>query len=250
MLYVPHRLTQAVLTPIPRAPLDGIPAVPQLRAQLDKGPHMEGAEPYRKEGRGPRRSHSFSGVENSVEEEESDGTEGVPAPVGGAQGTGGPALSQSHQPVSQQSEPSLLAIMQKMTHIMANLQADSPSESPRPQALKTSSMKAQELLYGTQTFKLRSFIQYFQVIFHNDPANFSQDRKKVLYATSFLIGRASKWIEHYLSNLANQDPNYLLNSWNLFEYQIFALFGDPNEVRKAEEELDYLRMKEGGHVCL
>ncbi|MBW0512996.1 hypothetical protein O181_052711 [Austropuccinia psidii MF-1] len=53
---------QDVLTPAPRAPLDGTPAVPQLRAQLDRGPHMEGAEPSRKEGRGPRRSSSFSGV--------------------------------------------------------------------------------------------------------------------------------------------------------------------------------------------
>ncbi|MBW0480105.1 hypothetical protein O181_019820 [Austropuccinia psidii MF-1] len=128
--------TQAVLTPAPRAPLDGTPAFPQLGAQLDRGPHMEGAAPSRKEGRGPRRSGSFSGVvgrypgtsrttfkgpgadgeeeeENSVEEEESDGTEGAPAPVGVSQGTGGPTLAQS--------EPSLLAIMQQMTQTMDNL---------------------------------------------------------------------------------------------------------------------------------
>ncbi|MBW0589867.1 hypothetical protein O181_129582, partial [Austropuccinia psidii MF-1] len=36
----------------------------------------------------------------------------------------------------------------------------------------------------------------------------------------------------------------------LFESQLFTLFGDPNEVRKAEAELDSLRMKEGGHVSL
>ncbi|MBW0519884.1 hypothetical protein O181_059599 [Austropuccinia psidii MF-1] len=34
--------------------------------------------------------------ENSVEEEVSDGTEGVPAPVGESQGTGGPTLAQSN----------------------------------------------------------------------------------------------------------------------------------------------------------
>ncbi|MBW0481036.1 hypothetical protein O181_020751 [Austropuccinia psidii MF-1] len=117
---------QSVLTPTPRAPLDGTPEVPQLRAQLDRGPCIKGAAPSRKEGRGPRRSYTFSGVvggfpgtsriifrgpgedgeeeeENSVEEEDSDGTEGVPAPVGASQGTGGPNLAQS--------EPSLLAIM-------------------------------------------------------------------------------------------------------------------------------------------
>ncbi|MBW0517815.1 hypothetical protein O181_057530 [Austropuccinia psidii MF-1] len=43
---------------------------------------------------------------NSVEEEEYDGTEGVPAPVGASQGTKGPTLAQSNQPVSHQSEPS------------------------------------------------------------------------------------------------------------------------------------------------
>ncbi|MBW0571777.1 hypothetical protein O181_111492 [Austropuccinia psidii MF-1] len=36
----------------------------------------------------------------------------------------------------------------------------------------------------------------------------------------------------------------------LFVSQLFTLFGDPNEIRKAEAELDSLRMKEGGHVSL
>ncbi|MBW0562363.1 hypothetical protein O181_102078 [Austropuccinia psidii MF-1] len=245
--------TQAFLTPTPRAPLDGTPAVSQLRAHLDRGGNMEGAAPFRKEGRVPRRSSSFSGVvggfpgnsrtifrgpgedgeeeeENSVEEEESN--------------------AQSNQPVSHQSEPSLLAIMQQMTQIMDNLQEDSSSEASRPPAFKTLSMKAPECFERTQPFKVRSFIQSCQLIFHNYPANFSQDRKKVLYVASFLIGRDAKWIEPYLSNLTNQNPNYLLNSWKLFESQLFTLCGDPNEVRKAEAELDSLRMKEGVHVSL
>ncbi|MBW0580273.1 hypothetical protein O181_119988 [Austropuccinia psidii MF-1] len=174
---------------------------------------MEGAAPSRKEGRGPRRSCSFSGVVGGFpglsrtiskgpgedgEEEESDGTEGVPAPVGASRGTGGPTLAQSNQPVSHQSEPSLLDIMQQMNQIMANLQAASSSDSSRPQAFKTPSMRAPQCFDGTRPFKVRSFIQSCQLIFHNDPANLSQDRKKVLYATSFLIGRATKWIEPYL----------------------------------------------------
>ncbi|MBW0585130.1 hypothetical protein O181_124845 [Austropuccinia psidii MF-1] len=218
--------TQAVLTPTTIAPLDGTPAASQLRALLDRGPNVEGAAPSRKEGRGPRRSYSFSGVagrfpgtsrtifrgpggdgeeeeENSVEEEDSDGTEDVPAPVRESQGSDGPTLAQSNQPVSHQYEPSLLAIMKQMTQIMANLQADSSSEASRPPAFKTPSMKAPECFDGTQPFKVRRFIQSCQLIFHNDPANFSQDKMKALYATSFLIGRAAKWIEPYLSNLTN-----------------------------------------------
>ncbi|MBW0524358.1 hypothetical protein O181_064073 [Austropuccinia psidii MF-1] len=264
---------QAVLTPTPRALLDGTPEVPQLRAQLDRKPTMEGAAPSRKEGRGPRRSTSLSGVvggfprlsrttfkgpgedgeeeeENSVEEEDSDGTEVVPAAMGVSQDTGGPTLTQSNQPVSHQSETSLLAIMQQMTQIMANLQEASSSYSSTPPAFKTPSMKAPECFDGTQPFKVRSFIQYCQLIFHNDPENLSQDRKKVLYSTSFLIGRAAKWIEPYLFNLTNQDPNCLLNSWQLFKSQLFTLFGDPNEVRKSEAESDSSRMKECGHVSL
>ncbi|MBW0491457.1 hypothetical protein O181_031172 [Austropuccinia psidii MF-1] len=72
-------------------------------------------------------------MENSVEEEDSDGTEGVPAPVGASQCTGGPNLAQSNQPISHQSEPFLLPIMQKMTHIMANIQKSASSEASRLQ---------------------------------------------------------------------------------------------------------------------
>ncbi|MBW0562321.1 hypothetical protein O181_102036 [Austropuccinia psidii MF-1] len=154
--------------------------------------------------------------ENSVEEEESDGTKGVPAPVGASLGTGEPTIAQSDQPFSHQSDASFLAIMQQMTQIMANLQEASSSDSSRPPAIKTPSMKAPECFYETQPFRFRSFIQSCQLSFHNDPANFSQDRKKVLNATSFFIGRAEKWIEPYLSNITNQDPSYLLNPWKLF----------------------------------
>ncbi|MBW0585119.1 hypothetical protein O181_124834, partial [Austropuccinia psidii MF-1] len=93
------------------APLDGTPAVPQLRAKLDRGPILEGAAPSRKEGRGPRRSSSFSGVVGGFpgasrtifkgpgedgEEEGSDGTEGVSAAVEASQGTGGPTLTSAN----------------------------------------------------------------------------------------------------------------------------------------------------------
>ncbi|MBW0549551.1 hypothetical protein O181_089266 [Austropuccinia psidii MF-1] len=243
--------SQAVLTLTPRAPFDGTPAVLPLNDQLDRGPNKEGAAPSRKEGRVPKRSNSFSGVvggfpgvsrtsfrgpgedgeeeeENSVEEGDSDGTEAPPAPVGASEGTRGPTLAQSDQPISHQTEPSLLAIMQKMTQIMANLQSATSSEVSRPTAFKTSSMKAPECFDGTQPF----------------------NSEKVLYATSFLVGRAANWIEPYLSNLTNQDSSYLLHSWPLFESQLFTLFGDPNEVSKAEAELDVLRMKEGGNVAL
>ncbi|MBW0478807.1 hypothetical protein O181_018522 [Austropuccinia psidii MF-1] len=234
-----HAGTEAVLTTTPRDTLHGTPAVSQLRTHVDRGPNVEGAAPSTKEGRVARRSSSFSGVvgglpgtsrtifkgpgedgaeeeENSVQAEGSDGTEGVLAPVEAPQGTGGPNLAQSNQPVPHKSEPSLLAIMQKMTLIMDNLHDASSTEASRPPAFKTPSMKAPKCFDGTEPFNVRSFIQYCQLNIHNDPVNFSQDRKMVLYSTSFLIVRVAKWIEPYVSNLTNQDPNYLLNSWKSF----------------------------------
>ncbi|MBW0488007.1 hypothetical protein O181_027722 [Austropuccinia psidii MF-1] len=88
-------------------------------------PTRQTMSPSRKEGRGSRRSNSLSGVvdsfsgissitvkapgedgeeeeEDSVEEEKSDCTEVVPAPVKESQCTGGPAIAQLNQPVSHQ----------------------------------------------------------------------------------------------------------------------------------------------------
>ncbi|MBW0527860.1 hypothetical protein O181_067575 [Austropuccinia psidii MF-1] len=75
-------------------------------------------------------------------------------------------------------------------------------------------MKAPDPFSGTQANKLRGFIQSCELIFHNDPAIFCSDRKKVLYSTSFLTGRAGKWIEPYLLNISNEDPSYLFNNWS------------------------------------
>ncbi|MBW0527763.1 hypothetical protein O181_067478 [Austropuccinia psidii MF-1] len=172
--------TQAVITPTPRAPFAGTPAVPQMRAQLDRGPHLEGAAPSRKEGRGPRRSSSFSGVVGSF-----------------------PGISRTI--------------------------FKGPGEEGEEEEENCGEEK------GLMVLKV------FLLLLKDS---------KVLYATSFLICRAAEQIEPYLSNLTNQDPSYLLNFCQLFESKLFTLFGDKNEVRKAEAELDFLRMKEDGHFSL
>ncbi|MBW0498556.1 hypothetical protein O181_038271 [Austropuccinia psidii MF-1] len=141
--------------------------------------------------------------------------------------------------------------MDQMATIMGQLsQAAAPRDKSKAPAFKTPSINAPDPFDGTQAHKLRGFIQSCQLIFHNDPENFFSDWKKVLYSTSFLTGRDGKCIEPYLSNISNEYPSYLLNNWQLFETQLFTIFGDPNEVRKAEQQLDNLRMKESGHVSL
>ncbi|MBW0563291.1 hypothetical protein O181_103006 [Austropuccinia psidii MF-1] len=142
-------------------------------------------------------------------------------------------------------------MMEQMTQFMGQLtQAVSPRDNSKAPVFKTPSIKAPDSFDGTQASKLRGFIQSYQLIFHNDHANFFSYRKKVLYSNSFLTGRAGKWIETYLSNISIEAPSYLLNNLQLFQAQLFTLFGYPNEVRKAEQELDNLRMKESGHVSL
>ncbi|MBW0497609.1 hypothetical protein O181_037324 [Austropuccinia psidii MF-1] len=56
----------------------------------------------------------------------------------------------------------------------------------------------------------------------------------------------AKTLDHYNQPLVSQaEPNFL----NMIK-QMTRFMGDPNEVRKAEQELDNLRMKESGHVSL
>ncbi|MBW0472091.1 hypothetical protein O181_011806 [Austropuccinia psidii MF-1] len=157
----------------------------------------------------------------------------------------------SSQPVVSQTEPSLLKMMEHMTQFMGQLtqEINSRGNSKAP-AFKTPSMKAPDYFDGTQARKLRVVIQSCKMIFHNYPESFISDRKEVLYSTSFLFGRAGNRMEPYLPNISHEDPSYLLNNWQLFETQLITLFGDPNEVRKAEQELHNLRIKESGHIAL
>ncbi|MBW0480600.1 hypothetical protein O181_020315 [Austropuccinia psidii MF-1] len=120
-------------------------------------------------------------------------------------------------------------MMEQMTQLMGQLtQLFSPRDTSRVPAFKTSSLKEPHSFDGTKAYKLRGFIKSCQLIFHNDPANLFSDKKNVLYSTSFLTGRAGKWIEPYLSNISNEDPSYHFNSWQLFETQLFTLFGEHN----------------------
>ncbi|MBW0541892.1 hypothetical protein O181_081607 [Austropuccinia psidii MF-1] len=159
------------------------------------------------------------------EEEESEKTEVATALAGVPEASEAANLAHSNQPLVSQADPNFLKMMEDNT------------KAPE---FKTPSMKEPDSFDGTQAHKVRGFIQSCQLLFHNDAANFFSERKKFLYSTSFLTGRAGKWIEPYLSNISNEDPFYLLNNWQLFETQLFTLFGDPNEVRKAEKELDNL----------
>ncbi|MBW0472493.1 hypothetical protein O181_012208 [Austropuccinia psidii MF-1] len=185
--------------------------------------------------------------EESVEEKELKETE-VAATLEGSPEA--PNLALSNKPLVSKADTNMHKMMEQMTKFMGQLtQEVAPRDNSRAPESKTPSMKAHDSFNGTQAHKLRGFIQSCQLISHNYPENFS-DRNKTLYSPSFLTCRAGKWIEPYLSNISNEDPYYLLNNWNLFETQLFTLFADPNEVRKAKQEFDNIKIKESGHVSL
>ncbi|MBW0477216.1 hypothetical protein O181_016931 [Austropuccinia psidii MF-1] len=166
---------------------------------------MEGAEPSRIGGVNAIRPRSFSGLlggypsisqgtrsrlgeaedeegEESLEEEYSEETLVASALAGAPEASEAANLAHSNQPLVSQSEPNFLKMMEQMTQFMGQLtQAFAPRDNSKAPAFKNSSMKASDSFDGTQAHKLRGFIQSYQFIFHNDPANFFCDRKKALY---------------------------------------------------------------------
>ncbi|MBW0473258.1 hypothetical protein O181_012973 [Austropuccinia psidii MF-1] len=155
------RIHKVVVAPTARAPLDHTPSVHQLGANLDRGPPM---------------------VEQNPPEEEASEA---------------PNLAPSNQPLASQSEPNFLRMMEHMTQFIGKLtQAVAPRDTSKAPEFKTPSMKAPDSFDGTKAYKLGEFIQFCQLIFHNDPENLFSERKKVFYSTSFLTGRTGKWIEH------------------------------------------------------
>ncbi|KAI9616251.1 hypothetical protein KEM48_005280 [Puccinia striiformis f. sp. tritici PST-130] len=119
--------------------------------------------------------------------------------------------------------------------------------APRP-AFCTPEMKKPDSFDGSSPAKLRNYLQQCKLIFRNDIDSFSSDLKKTLYAAAFLTGKAFEWVQPYLEVIDDPPPNYMMNSWLMFESQLVTLYGDPNELRATEYKLDSLTMKDGDHA--
>ncbi|MBW0586953.1 hypothetical protein O181_126668 [Austropuccinia psidii MF-1] len=133
--------------------------------------------------------------EESVEEEDYWETEVADALANAPEAPQGSNIALSSEPLVSQTDLSLLKMMEQMTQFMGKLtQAVSPRDNSEAPTFKTPSIKAPDCFDGTQAHKLRGFIQSCQLIFYDDPETFFSDRKKVLYSTSFLTGRAGKGI--------------------------------------------------------
>ncbi|MBW0499069.1 hypothetical protein O181_038784, partial [Austropuccinia psidii MF-1] len=163
--------------PTSRAFIDHPPSVNQLSANLDRGPPTEGAAPSRR-GVVKLGEVEDEDREESVEEEESEEIEVAAA----TEASEAETLAHYNQPLVSQDETNFLKMIEQMTQFMKQLtQEVAPRDNCKVPALKTPSMKEPDSFDGTKAHKLRGFIQYSQLISHNDSENFFSDRKKYLY---------------------------------------------------------------------
>ena len=144
------------------------------------------------------------------------------------------------------AKPSMTQILAVMPQLLA-AQAR-PASAPEGPTFRTPSMRAPDNFDGTNPSKLRAYIQSSNLIFHNNQRSFPNDRQKVIYAVGYLTGKCAKWIKPFLSQLENEDPTFLLNSWEIFESQLFFLYGDWKETCNAELELNKLTMRDNGYA--
>ena len=81
---------------------------------------------------------------------------------------------------------------------------------------RTPVMKAPERFDGENPTKLRPYLQSCKLLFTKDPGMFTNDRQKVIYASSYLGGRAAQWFQPYLDSLDNKrcGKPFLVNSYN------------------------------------
>ncbi|CAH7686502.1 hypothetical protein PPACK8108_LOCUS21157 [Phakopsora pachyrhizi] len=107
----------------------------------------------------------------------------------------------------------MITLNQGMQQQMAALTAAiaNPAAAPK-KSFKTPTLKAPDPFDGTQPSKLRKFLQSVQTIFFNDQRTFETDKEKVMYTSSFLTGKAGKWIEPYLSRTFSYLP--YKGEWN------------------------------------
>ncbi|MBW0568111.1 hypothetical protein O181_107826 [Austropuccinia psidii MF-1] len=204
---------QAILTPIARALLDCTQSVHQLSANLDRRLPMEGAAPSRRGGVNSRRSGSFSGFLGGYPSI----PQGPRSISGEAEDTASeaPNLAHSNQPLDSQAEPNFLKMMEQMTQFMEQLtQSVAPRDTSKAPTFKNPSIKAPDCFDGTKAYKFRGFIQSCQLIFHNNPANFSSYRKKEILTSVRQSQDERKW-SGFLVNRRLQKLNF--KNWRLGE---------------------------------
>ncbi|MBW0571784.1 hypothetical protein O181_111499 [Austropuccinia psidii MF-1] len=180
---------------------------------------MEGAAPSRRGGMKSRRSRSFSGL-----------LSGYPRMSEGARERLGEVEDEEGEESVEEEDSGQTEV------------ADALENAPEVPQGSNLALSSQPLVSQTDPSFLKMMKQMTQFMGQLTQAVAPRDSSKV---SSFKTP-SMKAPDSF--DCTQADPSNLLDNWPLFESQLFTLFGDPNEVRKAEQELDSLRMKESGHV--
>jgi hypothetical protein len=70
--------------------------------------------------------------------------------------------------------------------------------------------------------------------FMANPRRYRDDRSRVVYAVLYLDYVAHSWFEPYIFA---SEPAPFMDDWSLFEKEITAMFGDPDEIATAERRI-------------
>ncbi|OLY78064.1 Retrotransposon-derived protein PEG10 [Smittium mucronatum] len=85
---------------------------------------------------------------------------------------------------------------------------------------------------------LRNFISQVKLVIEAQPSLFSSDRQKVIFSCTFLRGSDFSWLQPYLESTV---PVPMLDSFNIFIEELHRVFGNPNKVANAEQQLRRLK---------
>ena len=105
-------------------------------------------------------------------------------------------------------------------------------------------VKTPDLYYGERE-KLEDWLIQFNLYFRFGPP--VKEKDKATLASSYLRGKAAKWIKPALTkylkgdNIEGDDVDQLFEEFDNFQERIKSVFGPVNEVSKAKQELQTLR---------
>jgi hypothetical protein len=140
----------------------------------------------------------------------------------------------------------LAATNARLADLIANQQTMPPSPPAEPKERDTD-LHPPDRFTGTERSRLRPFLTHCRMIFMtNHPQCFPNKRRKVFYTASYFDSIAQSWWEPYIT--ADPVPAFLDN-WELFQKELIAMFGNPNDIATAERNLNRLKMREDQTVA-
>lgn len=148
------------------------------------------------------------------------------------------------------SPPSATGITERMSGLSVSGSTRPPTNSTgTADTTRSPKICPPETFDGNQS-RLEGFKLQVQLYFHFNSAQFGSEADKVLYASSYLRGRAARGFRPYLKDwLGNQEEGaeartetkQIFHDYDHFEIKLEELFGIPNEAVHADRHIRRLR---------